>query len=274
MARPKQPLVSIPPPPPEAAGKLSRAEQAKLAALREDADLLLKKIGMPNGYSQEAVVQYAIAQASQLEAVSGTLGASLVILRAYESAAFVREFVERIGVSEGTARNAIAVAFAVLKSPGHKKIVATVGPTKSLAIFRALSDADIGDLAEDDAQLEAYAIENVKGVLADLKKQKATVEKLQGQLDKERQKVADLEDEREHRDGPNDDQAHASRLIGEFSAAVTTVFRASVEVERLLVELMDVRKTADIVSTEAINTALEDNMHMLKRKFDALLERA
>lgn len=263
MARPKQALVTVPPAAPEAAGKLSRAEQAKLAEWRAEAEMLMRDLGMTTGYSAEAVAQYANAQAGFLRSASYALGAALLIYRAMETTQRFRELIDQIGISEGSAFNAMALARHVAKSDGHKKILTSVGSTKALSIFRALTDEDIGNLAEDDAQLEVYATENVKGVIADLKDKTAKVESLAKIIERKDKKINDLEERLERGASLDAEQKRAEELLKAYSAAAGEAHAWLIKVEEFSGEIYALRKKAGHTFKVGLNETLIGHVELL-----------
>ncbi len=274
MARKPLPDVETPAAPAVEGAVITRAEQKKLAELRQQSSAVLSHHGLPVEYSYEGFAEIVKVQALQCANAALTLGAALIAIRAHEPAPRFRMVLEQAGIGERSAQSMMALARNSAKSPSHRKVHEALGVSKALAVFGRLDDEEIQELAYDEDKLDELAGKSVRELTAELKKAKeelaATKEAHDRQLQRKDKKINELDAKLHERSEADPNQRLATNLMVDFDAFVAEAHVALTEAASIVGKLHELENKVGNVLPAAINEQLRNAARLLASRVGTL----
>lgn len=267
MARKPLPDVETPAAPAVEGAVITRAEQKKLAELRQQSSAVLSHHGLPVEYSYEGFAEIVKVQALQCANAALTLGAALIAIRAHEPAPRFRMVLEQAGIGERSAQSMMALARNAAKSPSHRKVHEALGVSKALAVFGRLDDDEIQELAYDEDKLDELAGKSVRELTAELKKAKedltAVKESHERQLQRKDKKINELDAKLHERKETDPAAQRIGEILVELGVSVAEAHKAMSDFERLVSEAYTLENEIGNVLTAAANEQLRSGTQLL-----------
>ncbi|MBI2397705.1 MAG: hypothetical protein HYV17_07895 [Xanthomonadales bacterium] len=270
MARPSHPPATVPAEINADGAKVSRAEQAKLAAFSAEASAVLQNAGITVQYSLAGFVEMGKGAAIDTARAMLVMGSALLAIRANEPASTFRWALEQIGVGERSAYAAMKFARDVGKSAAHRKVYEALGTSKAIAVFGSYSEDDVKDLAYDDEKISEFAGKSVRQLHAEFKKEREEAAQQLAARDKiiqRRQKrIEELERQIDSRPEADPAVEQSRTLMSEFGTAATDAIKALAECERLVSELRAIQQSAGHVMAAATQEQITASVELIAKR--------
>jgi hypothetical protein len=255
---------------PAEAAAAGRAEQAELAARREEVRYTLENLGMPVEYDFHSMVEIVKTAAMQVARGSLILGSALLAIRANESRQRWQEVIEVVGLPERSAFSAMALAREVGKSQSHRKLYDGLGGSRAMTVFRTLTDTQIDELADDEDAIEAIAGKTTREVYAEFQAyRRETEETLEArdQLIAAKDAKLNKQDEQLSRSAAelSDDTKRANELMKAYNTASGEAQAGLTTMQKLADEVYQLRKRLDPTTESRLNQMLGGQVELLAR---------
>lgn len=267
MARKTLPPIEADAAPSQEGAVITRAEQKKLAELRDQAATVLAGLGLPVEYSFDSFVEIIKSQTLQLHHAATTLGAALIAVRAHEPADKFRAMLEQLDIGEYSAQAMMALARNVAKSDGHRRVYETLGASKATVLFGRLDEAEIQSLGYDDQQLDEMAGKSVRELKAELQRAKDSIASMKEThkrlLQRKDEKINEL-DAQLNRDLTDDaDKRETLELLQGLDTVVSKVTSDLYVVEDLMSDLRARQHAGGHVLATAAQEKLNNHVSLL-----------
>lgn len=267
MARKALPPIEANEAPSQEGAVITRAEQKKLAELREQAATVLAGLGLPVEYAFDSFVEIIKSQMLQLHHAATTLGAALIAVRAHEPAEKFRALLGQLDIGEYSAQAMMALARNVAKSDGHRRVYESLGASKATVLFGRMDDAEIQSLGYDDQQLDELAGKSVRELKAELQRAKESITHMKEThkrlLARKDEKINELDAQlnRDLVDDPN--KTELLGVLQGVDAAVSKVTSDLYVVEDLMSDLRARQRAGGHVLATAAQEKLNNHVSLL-----------